>query len=62
MDELVDWGGERVDSRVEYLPDEVLRGDDAGGDCVAEGVQLDSLVGFEVLFAKEDIEIGVFLD
>ena len=44
------------------LPDQVLGGDDGGADCVAEGVQLDSLVGFEVLFAKEDIEIGVFLD
>ena len=47
---------------IDYLPDEVFRGDDAGGDCVAEGVQLDSLVSLKVLLAEEDVEIWVLLD
>ncbi len=44
------------------LPDKVLRSNDAGGDCVAEGVQLNSLVRLKVFLAEEDVEIGVLLD
>ena len=47
---------------MEDLPDEVLGGDDAGRDCVAEGVQLNSLMRLKVLLAEEDVEIGVLLD
>ena len=46
----------------EDLPDKVLGGDDAGGDSVAQSVQLDSLVGLEVLLAEEHVKVGVLLD
>lgn len=44
------------------VSDKVLRGNDASGDCVAKGMQLNSLVRLKVLLSKEDIEIGVLLD
>jgi len=44
------------------LPNEVLRGNDTGGDSVSESVQLDGLVSFQVLFAQEDVEVGLLLD
>lgn len=45
-----------------HLPDKVFGCDHAGGDRVAEGMQLDRLVRLQVLFAQEDIEVGVLLD
>jgi len=44
------------------LPNKVLRCDDASGDSVAKGVQLNSLVRLEVLLSQKDVEVGVFLD
>lgn len=44
------------------VSDKVLGSNDAGRDCVAKGVQLNSLVRLEVLLSKEDIKIGVLLD
>lgn len=44
------------------VPDEVLWGNDAGGDCVAKGMQLNSLMRLQVLLTKEYVEIGVLLD
>ena len=57
------WGVERIlTNRRRDLPNKVLRGNDASGDCVAKGMQLNSLVRLKVLLSKEDIEIGVLLD
>ena len=44
------------------LPDEVLGGNDRGGDGVAKGMQLNLLVALQVLFAQENVEVGGFLD
>lgn len=44
------------------VPDKVLGGDDAGGDGVAERVQLDGLMDLEVALAEEHVEVRVLLD
>lgn len=44
------------------VSDKVFGGNDAGRDCVAKGMQLNSLMRLEVLLSKEDIKIGVLLD
>ncbi len=49
-----------VESRV-VVAHEVLGGDNADGDCVAEGVHLNGLVGLEVFLPKEHVEVRVFL-
>ena len=54
--------GLEVAEKREDLPNKVLRGNDASGDCVAKGMQLNSLVRLKVLLSKEDVEIGVLLD
>jgi len=45
-----------------FVPNEVLGGNDAGGNGVAKSVQLDSLMDFEVALSEEHVEVGVFLD
>jgi hypothetical protein len=45
-----------------HLPNQIFSSDDAGGDGISEGVQLDLLVRFEVLLAQKDVEVGGFLD
>lgn len=44
------------------LPNQVLSSDNAGGDGVAKGVQLDLLVTLKVLLSKENVEVGSFLN
>ena len=44
------------------LPNEVLRGNHAGGDGIAESMQLDSFMYFEVALSQENVEVGIFLD
>ena len=45
-----------------HLPNQIFSSDDAGGDGISEGVQLDLFVIFEVLLAQKDIKVGCFLD
>lgn len=44
------------------VSNKVLRSDDASGDSVAKGVQLNCLVRLEVFLSQKDVEVGVFLD
>jgi hypothetical protein len=44
-----------------HVPDQVLRGNDTGGDSVSEGVEFDSLEELEVLLADVHVEVGVSL-
>lgn len=44
------------------VSDKVFGGNDAGRDCVAKGMQLNSLMRLKVLLTKENVEIGVLLD
>ncbi len=45
----------------EVLPDEILSGHDSGGDCVAEGLELDPVVLLQKLLAEEHVEVLVSL-
>lgn len=44
------------------VPNEVLGGNDAGGNGITKSMQLDSLMDFEVALSEEHVEVGVFLD
>jgi len=45
-----------------HLPNQIFSSDDAGGDGISEGVQLDLLVRFEILLTQKDVKVGSFLD
>jgi len=54
-------GADRLELSI-LVPDQVLRGNDAGGDGISESVQLDGLMDLQVAFAEKDVEVRVFLD
>lgn len=54
-------GADRLEHGV-FISDEVLRGNDACGDRIAKGMQLDGLVDLEIALAEEDVKVGVLLD
>ena len=45
-----------------YLPNKVLRGDHTGWYCIPKSVELNGLMRLKVLFAKENVEIGILFD
>jgi hypothetical protein len=47
---------------MKYLPNKILSGNDASGDSVAESVEFDLFMTFEVFLAQKNVEVRGLLD
>ena len=44
------------------LPNQIFRRNDAGGNGISECMEFDCLMGLEILFAEENVEVWILFD